>query len=123
MPKEKRYNLAKDIVQAKVDQKKLDVWYDRVFVRVLIKSIQKLDTDIWARVYPDTKLIVFFRRNIIFYKVLMTEENIDKTSIAEHVKKASKTLRVIKLGLIPAKDMAGIGQSMRDFNASLGKKF
>ena len=84
--------------------------------------MQALSPDIGAIVYKKQNLVVFFYRNIIFYKVLLTELNITKVTIEEHVERAKSTLKALKYNLIPMKDLSTIKNNMRGFDRKIGQR-
>jgi hypothetical protein len=104
------------------EYKQTENWYDRVFVKNLVKRVQDLDPNIGAILYQDTMMIVFMFDGIILYKVVLNELNTEEISIEEHIKRITQPLRMLKLGLIPAKDLDSIKKAVKNININIGKK-
>jgi hypothetical protein len=85
--------------------KKQDTWMDKTFVRIIVREIQKIDSDIGAFLFPETKTLLFFYKKIIIYKLTLNELNTEEIDIASHVKKVRATLHLIKIGAIPLYDI------------------
>lgn len=83
-----------------VKNSKLDTWYDKVFVRNLIKEVQKVDPEVGAMIFPELNQIVFYWKRIIIHKVWMDEYNTEDLKLEDHKKKVADTIRYIKSGLI-----------------------
>jgi hypothetical protein len=76
--------------------KKVETYYDRVFVRHLVKKFQRVDPQIGAQWYPHIQCVVFWYNGVIVYKVMLTEHNVDDVSIAKHIEKVTLAIRMLK---------------------------
>jgi len=103
-------------------EKKINTWYDKIWVKYLVKEIQKVDNEIGAFIFPNIKTIAFWYKNIIIYKILLNEENVDKIKIAEHKKKVEQVVRLLKLNLIPLKDLKTAARQVKNINFQFGRK-
>jgi len=109
--------LGRDLIK----EKKIDVWYDKVFVKHLVKKVQDIDPDIGAVLFPDQKLIVFFWKRIIIYKILMTKEQTNDLTIDYHLDKIRNVIRLLKLNLIPVKTLNSIKSRVKNIRLDYGK--
>jgi hypothetical protein len=103
--------------------KKLDTYFDRPFIKSLIKEIKKIDSSVWAVVYKELKMIIFLTGNIVFYKVMLTEQNIDQITIKQHRERAEKIFRLIKLNLVPIRELGQIKKEAARLDFKKGEKF
>ncbi len=78
-----------------MEDKKFDMYYDKVFVRHLIKQFQKLSPDLGAVFYPHTQQVLFWYNGLIVYKVRLDEYNTSETSLAKHYEKCKMALTMI----------------------------
>jgi len=101
--------------------KKAETYYDRVWIKHLIKEIQKLDSSVWAVIYKELKMIIFMTGKIMFYKVMMTENNMEKIKIQQHKERASQILRLLKLNLVPIKELSIAQRGSAKLNFDSGK--
>ena len=88
----------KPIVSAEetFQSKKVDTYYDKVFVRHLIHRFQGIDPEVGAVWYPHTQCVVFWWYGIILYKVMLTEHNVDEVSIQHHMDTFRMALQMVK---------------------------
>lgn len=111
-----------DLASERIKQKKIETWYDRVFVKHLVKRIQDVDPDIGAIIYPETKIIVFLWRKIIVHKVILDEYNTEEKKIEQHVKEVEDRMRILKLGIIPVTSMRAIEKEASKLNIKRGRR-
>jgi hypothetical protein len=104
-PNGKPMNLHPDLpektpVSAEVlfDSKKklVDTYYDKTFVRHLVKQFQKVEPQIGAQWYPHIQCVVFWYNGVIVYKVMLTEYNVDEVSIKSHIEKVTLAIQMLK---------------------------
>ena len=96
-----------------------DTYKDQVFIKHLVKKIQDVDEDIGAFIYENTMTVVFFRNNIIIYKVRLDELNTSEISIERHVERVKSICKMIDLNLIPLKQIQG---NLGKVNTKIGKQ-
>ena len=89
--------LSRDKIWEKKQEKKLDLYYNRVWVDNLCKEVTKMGSGISALIYKELGMILFIWNRIIFYKVMMDAQN-ELTPIEVHIKKAKRVLRALKEG-------------------------
>lgn len=116
--KTKDEKLGRDLIK----ESGVDVWYDKVFVRHLVKKIQDIDPDIGAVLFPESKLVVFFWKRIIIHKVLLNEDQTENLSIDWHVNEVKKVIKMLKLNLIPIRDLNNIKSQAKKLKLNYGKK-
>jgi hypothetical protein len=113
--------LARDMVK----EKNLDLQYDKIFVKNLVKGIQKLSPDIGAYIFPETKMVVFWMDtvmgNVIIYKVLLDKNNVNDITPEEHIKKVETIVRLLKLNMIPLKELNQAAREVKRTNFKLGR--
>jgi hypothetical protein len=110
--------LGRDLIK----KNKIDVWYDKVFVRHIVKKIQSVDPNIGAVLYPDQKLIVFFYKRIIIYKILMNEEQTEKFPLNYHIEQIKKIIRLLKLNMIPIRELKTARSNIKNLKLNYGKR-
>jgi len=110
--------LGRDLIK----ENKVDVWYDKVFVRHLIRKVQDIDPDIGAVLYLDQKLIVFFYKRIIIYKILMNEEQTEKIPLEYHLEQIRKIIKLLKLNLIPIRVLKTARSNIKNLKLNHGKR-
>jgi hypothetical protein len=115
--------------EAREQAKKLDTFYDKVFVKRVVKAIQDVDPGIGAVIFPTSTAsensvaqIIFYWKNIILHKIWLDEKNIAsaEASIAEHQKTVRDRIRMIRLGMI---DIRPLQKAVRGFNKKKTGKF
>lgn len=99
----------------------VELWYDKLFVKHLVKKIQDLDVNIGAVIYPELKTIVFLWNKIIIHKAILDEHNTEDTTLDTHVKQAQTKLSLLKSGFIPRADMNMIRKEASRLNIKRGK--
>ena len=105
-------NLARNVAQTK------DTYKDKLYIKHLVKAIQKVDEDIGAFIYESTMTVVFFRNNIIIYKLKLDEYN-TSIPIEKHAEKVKNLCRLIDLNFIPLKQ---IQKNLGQVNYKLGQQ-
>ncbi len=105
-----------------VKDKNIDMWYDKIYVKHLIKEMQKLDSGIGAILYPETKIIIFLWDGIIVHKMLLNEYNQDTLNIKDHVEETRKIIHAMQSGIIPASTMNSVRKQAAKLNLNLGKQ-
>lgn len=100
------------------DYGKKDTYNDKIYVKHLVKSIQDVDPDIGAFIYETTNTVVFFRNNIIIYKVRMDEFNQSKDP-KWHAEKVKTICRMIDINMIPLKQLKN---NLGKVNYNIGKQ-
>ena len=105
--------MEKKTARESFESSNVEAWYDKVFVKHLVKNIQDVDPGIGAFIFPEVKQIVFYWNKIILHKVWLDEHNTENTSIEEHKKTVADRIRYIKLGLLPIHELQ---QSAQGFN-------
>jgi hypothetical protein len=91
--------LSRDRLFEKKNEKKIDLYWDSLWVKYLCKAIQDLGSNVGALIYRELGMIIFFYNNVIFYKVMMTAEN-ELIPIEIHKNRAKKVLQMLKEGKI-----------------------
>jgi len=81
-----------------------DTYKDKLYIKHLVKAIQKVDQDIGAFIYENTMTVVFFRNNIIIYKLKLDEFN-TSIPIEKHAEKVKTLCRMIDINMIPLKQL------------------
>ena len=109
--------LGRDLIK----EKKVDVWYDKVFVRHIVRKVQDIDPDIGAVLFPDQKMIVFFWKRIIIYKILMNQDQTENLTIDYHLNRIKNIIRLLKLNLIPIKTLNSIRSRIKNLKLNNGK--
>ena len=108
-----------------IEEKKDELEYDKTFVKHLVKAIQKISDDVGAIVYPGLKMVVFWThwegKNIVFYKVLLNKDNINDQTIEDHKKKAETAFRLIKLNMLPMRELNEAARQVRNTNFKSGR--
>jgi len=104
----------------------LDLQYDKLFVKHLVKRIQKVSPDIGAFLYEKSKMIVFWMEtgvgNVIIYKVLLDKNNVNDITIEQHAKKVETIVRLLKLNMIPLKELNTAAREVKKINFKLGRQ-
>ncbi|MEM5785014.1 MAG: hypothetical protein QW469_00545 [Candidatus Aenigmatarchaeota archaeon] len=78
----------------------IDTYYDKPFVKVLIKKIQDLDPDIGAVIALDKKLLVFIKNEMVIYKVILDKENMENIPMETHIERVKSVLNLLKSGFV-----------------------
>jgi hypothetical protein len=102
-------------------EKKIDLWYDKPFVKVLVNKAQKISPDVWAVIYPDIYTIVFLYKGIIVHKLYLDKFNTDSVDIDYHLEKIRSMVNSIKLGLLPISLLKQVRKQAKKLNPKLGK--
>lgn len=79
-------------------------YYDKLFVKHLVKECQRLDPSVGAVFFPETKQVVFYWNRLIVGKIMLDERNLG-IQPKEHAKKIHDTIRYVKAGLIPVNEI------------------
>ena len=102
------------------NRKGCDVELDLTWSKYLVNEIQTLSPYIGAVIFKDSRQVVFFYKNIIIYKVLMNELNIQDIKFKEHKEKVRTILKMIDLDFIPLKDLNECRKGIKGINLKLG---
>ena len=98
-----------------VESKKLDVWYDKPFVRAIVKEAMKLSPNLAAMMFAEQKMVIFLYKRVIVYKVLLDKYNTEGVSIEDHIKKLKNVMKMVDLNLVPIRrlqtDAAGLNKN------------
>ena len=109
-----------------VSEKNLDLQYDKVFVKHLVKEIQKLSPEIGAYIFEKSKMVVFWMQtsagNVIIYKVLLDKNNVNDISPEEHAKRCETIVRLLKLNMVPLKELNTAAKEVKRVNFKLGRQ-
>jgi hypothetical protein len=103
--------LARNRIWKKKQEKKLDLYYDSVWVNYIVKMITGLGSGVGALIYKELGMILFFYNNVIFYKVMMDEQN-SLIPPEIHKKRAKEVLKKLKLGQL---QIHAVTQSQEQF--------
>lgn len=117
--------MKENLSQEYINKRKGEFEYDKVFVKHLVKAIQKVDNGIGAIIYPHLKMVVFWLehegKNIIIHKVLLNKDNINDTTIQSHKEKVETAVRMIKLNLLPIKELNEAARQVKNANFKSGR--
>ena len=101
--------LSRDLLK----EKHVDFYYDAIWVKHLIKAVQKLGSGVGALIYKELGMVIFFYNNTIFYKVMMNDLNENLIPIEIHAKRAGQVLKALKSGKISTHIL---GQAQEQFS-------
>jgi len=104
--------LSRDLLK----EKHVDFYYDAVWVKHLIKAVQKLGTGVGALIYKELGMVIFFYKDTIFYKVMMNDLNENLIPIEMHQKRAGAVLRSLKEGKIATHILGQAQQNFKSLN-------
>lgn len=106
------------IARQAVKDSREDLYIDKAFVKHLVSAIQSVDPDIGAFIIPDTKMVIFFSSTyeIVIYKLLLNELNINDITIVEHKNKVKEIMTILNANLIPYKDLLNLQKSAAKLN-------
>ena len=98
---------------------------DKIFVKHLTKAIQSISDDIGAIIYPELHMVCFWMehndKKIIIYKVLLNKDNINDQTIEDHKKKVETAVRLIKLDMLPMKQLNEAARQVKNSNFKTGR--
>jgi CheY-like chemotaxis protein len=106
---------------ARDSMKGIDTYLDKPFLRVLVDEVQKLDSNIAAFIFPSTNILIFWRKGIVVYKIILDELNTTKITIEQHTSKVREVLRMLDLGLISHVTQEELRRYARKLNLNQGK--
>lgn len=117
-----KLKLSREIIEAKG----LDLQNDTVFIKHLVKEIQKISPEIGAWIYPKSHMVVFWMEtsagNVIIYKVLLDKNNVNDITPEQHAKKVEAIVRLLKLNMIPLKELNTAAREVKKINFKLGRQ-
>jgi hypothetical protein len=110
--------ISRDRIYEKKKTGHLDIYYDSVWVKHLVKAITDLGSGVGALIYKELGMILFFYNQVVFYKVMMNEANESLIPIEIHVKRAKRVLRLIKEGKVKLHVMEQSQEQFKQLNTS-----
>jgi hypothetical protein len=110
-----------DLASERIKNKGIDLWYDKPFVKILVKKVQELDPNIGVIMYPETKMVVFLRDKLIVYKLYLDEHNTTKVTIEQHIEKIKNMIDALDRGLIFVKSLKDAQKEAKKLNIKRGK--
>jgi len=100
---------AREIFEKK--KKELDPFYDKAFVRVFIKKVQKISPYIGAIYFPETFQLVFHYKGVIIYKIILNKTNLADISVDVHLKNIRNINMMIRNNIIPSKSLSQLQEA------------
>jgi len=98
---------------------KVDTYFDKPFVRAFIRKVQDIDPDIGAVIALDKKMLVFIRKGIIIYKVILDKENLENIPFEKHIENIRSIVNLLKTGfVIPSQ----VKKDAKRLNLKYGKR-
>lgn len=97
--------------------KKHKTYYDKVFVKLLVKKVQKMNPEVGAFIFPDQLMLVFFYRKIIIDKIILNEENLERIPFENHVTRIKEIIKMLSENKIPLYDMQQLQAANKGFNS------
>ena len=114
-------DLSRDRIWSKKKTKQLDIYYDSVWVHHVCKAVQDLGSGVGALIYKELGMIIFYYNNVIFYKVMMDEQN-ELIPPEIHKSRAKKVLKMLKDGKIGTHVLEQSQENFKNLNTQNATK-
>jgi hypothetical protein len=100
---------------------KHNAYTDKVWLNHFADKVMKIDPYLSVALYPKSNLVLVFYGKLVIYKAILNEYNMEDMKISDHIKKIEKTVRLLRLNLIPEHLLAGARQNAEALNRKIGR--
>jgi hypothetical protein len=100
---------------------KPELWYDKLFVKHIVKQVQKQLPEVGIIMYQDKMIMVFMYDNIILHKLYLDQYNTETMKIEDHIEQMKTRLNLLKKGFIPVSTLRDIRKNISRLNINHGK--